>query len=416
MNEFEKLDNFLKRYSEKSRHHQKLVNFVYPELKKIEKCNILEFGVSDQAMSTELFLKYCIKKNCNLYSIDNINYSKKFDDEKWKFILSRDDNFDYIKVQIPDIFGLILLDTIHEANHVEKIIYYYFDKLELNSCFFIDDINWIPYLKDAEKNRFYNEINNYETFQKLLEIYSFSNIFLFYLLYLTAGLMIIVLWFLFPTFSLIIFLVIACYHFGKEDTNFLINYDLKFHFVLYFLKGSLIVFAPLVFHFEETINLFKILLIENENFYSTIGYLEEKRIFYLSTFISVIVSFFYALNKFKIVNALIFFDMLSIVILNFLLTPLLAFTIYFCFLHSLRHSISLSLELDAENLNNGFKTFIKKAAPLTLMTVIIYVFGIYLLSTYYTFDESIIKAIFIGLASLTFPHILLEYLIEKNEQ
>ena len=252
--------------------------------------------------------------------------------------------------------------------------------------------------------------------KKLLEIYSFSNIFVFYLLYLTTGLMIIILWFLFPTFSLIIFLVIACYHFGKEDTNFLINYDLKFNFVLFFLKGSLIVFAPLVFHFEETINLFKILLIENENFYSTVGYLEEKRIFYLSTFISVIVSFFYALNKFKIVNTLIFFDILSVIILNYLLTPLLAFTIYFCFLHSLRHSISLSLELDAENLNNGFKMFIKKAIPLTLMTVIIYVFGIYLLSTFYTFDESIIKAIFIGLASLTFPHILLEYLIEKNEQ
>ena len=252
--------------------------------------------------------------------------------------------------------------------------------------------------------------------KKLLEIYSFSNILVFYLLYLTTGLVIIGLWILFPTFSLIIFLVIACYHFGKEDTNFLINYDLKFNSVLFFLKGSLIVFAPLVFHFEETINLFKILLIENENFYSTIGYLEEKKIFYLTAFISVIVSFFYTLNKFKIVNALIFFDILSVIILNYLLTPLLAFTIYFCFLHSLRHSISLSLELDAENLSNGFKTFIKKAVPLTLMTVIIYVFGIYLLSAFYTFDESIIKAIFIGLASLTFPHILLEYLIEKNEQ
>ena len=90
---------------------------------------------------------------------------------------------------------------------------------------------------------------------------------------------------------------------------------------------------------------------------------------------------------------MIFFDSLSVIILNYLLTPLLAFTIYFCFLHSLRHSISLSLELDAENLSNGFKTFIKKAVPLTLMTVIIYVFGIYFLSTFYTFDESIIKAI-----------------------
>ena len=27
-------------------------------------------------------------------------------------------------------------------------------------------------MKNAEKNRFYNEVNNYETFQKLLEIYN----------------------------------------------------------------------------------------------------------------------------------------------------------------------------------------------------------------------------------------------------
>ena len=66
---------------------------------------------------------------------------------------------------------MILLDTIHEAKHVEKIIFYYYERLALNCCFFIDDINWIPYLINSEKNRFYNEINNYETFVKLLEIY-----------------------------------------------------------------------------------------------------------------------------------------------------------------------------------------------------------------------------------------------------
>ena len=43
--------------------------------------------------------------------------------------------------------------------------------LELNCCFFIDDISWIPYLKESDKNRFYGEINNLETFNLLLEIY-----------------------------------------------------------------------------------------------------------------------------------------------------------------------------------------------------------------------------------------------------
>ena len=66
----------------------------------------------------------------------------------------------------------------------------------------------------------------------------------------------------------------------------------------------------------------------------------------------------------------------GIIILNFTCHPLIAFTIYFCFLHSVRHSFKLANEL----------------------------------------NEAIYKVIFIGLASLTFPHILLEYLIEKNEK
>ena len=32
----------------------------------------------------------------------------------------------------------------------------------------------IPYLRNSEKDRFYGEINNYETFEKILEIY-YSN-------------------------------------------------------------------------------------------------------------------------------------------------------------------------------------------------------------------------------------------------
>ena len=38
------------------------------------------------------------------------------------------------------------------------------------------------------------------------------------------------------------------------------------------------------------------------------------------------------------------------------------------------------------------------------------------LSKFYGLNEVIIKVIFIGLASLTFPHILLEYLLEINEK
>ena len=67
-----------------------------------------------------------------------------------------------------------------------------------------------------------------------------------------------------------------------------------------------------------------------------------------------------------------------------------------------------------KNIKKGFILFVKKALPLTIITVVIYLFSIYFLSNYYELNESIYKVIFIGLASLTFPHILLEYLIEKK--
>ena len=73
-------------------------------------------------------------------------------------------------------------------------------------------------------------------------------------------------------------------------------------------------------------------------------------------------------------------------------------------------------ELDKNDLSNGLKIFTKKALPLTILTAIFCFIGLYLLNNIYNFNISIYKIIFIVLASLTFPHILLEYLIEKNEK
>ena len=108
-------------------------------------------------------------------------------------------------------------------------------------------------------------------------------------------------------------------------------------------------------------------------------------------------------------------DFFSLIILNLFLSPILAFTLYFCFLHSIRHSITLIFELD-RSFKPGLKKFITKAIPLTFVTAVIFISAIYFLNNIYKLDEAIYKVIFIGLASLTFPHILLEYLLEKNEK
>ena len=132
--------------------------------------------------------------------------------------------------------------------------------------------------------------------------------------------------------------------------------------------------------------------------------------FILFSFVSTLIL---SLNNSFDSKSLLLMDFLSIIILNYFLSPILAFTIYFCFLHSIRHSISLIFEID-NNIWTGLPVFLKKALPLTIITIFIYLFSIYFLNTYNDFNETVYKVIFIGLASLTFPHILLEYLLEKN--
>ena len=252
--------------------------------------------------------------------------------------------------------------------------------------------------------------------EKLLKILEINNNSIFYLLYSLITVAVIVLWMIFPTICLIIFLIVASYHFGKEDTQFLIIANSYSNQILFFIKGSLIILAPIYFHFDETINIFKVLLVNNENFYYLLDFIETNNILFFGIILSTLAHIILFGKNFEIKKFAIFFDYFSILILNFYFSPLLAFTVYFCFLHSVRHSITLILELDNHDLGLGFKKFLKKALPLTILTAIVSLIGLYFLNNTYNLDSSILKIIFIGLASLTFPHILLEYLLEKNEK
>ena len=252
--------------------------------------------------------------------------------------------------------------------------------------------------------------------KKLLKLFNFERIYIFYIFYIFIAVCVIIIWSLLPATTLLVFLIVASFHFGKEDTQFLINKKPYLIQILYLLKGSLIILAPLFFHFDDTVKIFKSLLVVNENFYLFLEFLEEKKIIEISIILSSLSSIFLFIDKFELKKFTIFFDYFSIIILNYYFTPLTAFTIYFCFLHSVRHSISLAIDLDENNLQNGLKLFILKALPLTLLTILISIIVLLLLNEVNYIDDAILKLIFIGLASLTFPHILLEYFLEKNEK
>ena len=244
---------------------------------------------------------------------------------------------------------------------------------------------------------------DHEKGKKIIKLFKLKKIELFYLAYVFLSLLIIFLWTIVPIITLIIFLIVASYHFGKEDSVF---GEIKYNYfsnVLFFFKGSIVVLAPLYFSQEETFEIFKIL---NAN----INPISQD---FLLTLILLSLLSNFLLKKNTLIHSI---DTLSIIIINWTFSPLVAFTIYFCFLHSIRHSFSLIYEINKKNFKKGSNLFIKKALPLTMLTGLLFLISLYVLNNYFLLNSAILKVIFIGLASLTFPHILLEYLLEKNEK
>ncbi len=243
--------------------------------------------------------------------------------------------------------------------------------------------------------------------KKLLKKYKIKNITFFYLIYLIISMFVIIFWIFVPTITLFLFLIIASYHFGKEDNVKFYSFEklpnIKLKFIFLFFKGSLVISAPLWLHPEETLQIFKIL-----NF-SLIHINGNLILFFI--IVSLVSNFF--INQYW-GHALM--DSFSILFLNLIFSPLIAFTFYFCFLHSIRHAFSLANEMNKRNFKKGLYEFLRKMMPLTTITAGIFLISFFLLINYFSIQSSILKVIFIGLASLTFPHILLEYLVEKNER
>ena len=151
--------------------------------------------------------------------------------------------------------------------------------------------------------------------KKLFQIYGINNFVIFYFSYILISLSVIFFWIIVPSISLIIFLIIASHHFGKEDTQFLIIKNSYFNHFLFFLKGSLIIFAPLYFHFEETVSIFKLLLIDDETFYKFLNLIETNKILLYCIILSTLSSIILFAQNFEFKKFTIFLDYFSILII-----------------------------------------------------------------------------------------------------
>jgi len=179
---------FKKKENSPTEQYENKLEFFLDDLRKIQKPQIIEFGVRF-GVSTKKIIEICERNNGFLNAIDVLDCSKVSVSKNWKFHQCRDDNFEYLDEVLPRNVDLIYLDSYHNANHIEKIFFHYYDFLKPNGFFIFDDISWIPYLQNKKRNNFNCEINNFETFERLMQILSSNeNLFKLYFSFVGSGL------------------------------------------------------------------------------------------------------------------------------------------------------------------------------------------------------------------------------------
>jgi len=225
--------------------------------------------------------------------------------------------------------------------------------------------------------------------------------FLFHLSYIFLGTAVALFWWFFPLAGLIGFLFISALHFGASDTA-----DVKAmepSILPWIAHGGLVCIA--IPNLQPTLvePIFTLLAGAN-NAELLMSYLA---ILFIPWSLSLLAYMIFTYKRRQYRKPLI--NLIVQLILVTLLPPLISFSLYFCFWHSKGHLLRLwrSLAISERRRN------LTEAAIYTLMAWLTMGFVFYYFQA--AFSETVIKVIFIGLAALTLPHMLLvDYADRRN--
>ena len=223
--------------------------------------------------------------------------------------------------------------------------------------------------------------------------YNTISFILFNLTYLTIGLVVFLFWNAFPILTLYLFLLISSYHFSE---------DWRANTTLYerLILGFGIINLPLFFHSEEVNIIYENITNNNIVIYAKIQ-------FYFAS-INLLFLVFLALKKIKVINLSL---QISIIItFSYALEPIYFFLSYFCFFHSIKNYKEGLNYLQKQNqVKINIIVFLN-----TLITIFLGIFFyIFFLKSFNAQNLGIL--IFIGLAALTVPHMLLKFIISNRK-
>ena len=241
--------------------------------------------------------------------------------------------------------------------------------------------------------------------KKIFKKYNRKWILYFTLSYIFISFIYLIAWVFLPGLSLLLFLFLAAYHFGFEDYNYMQETNKVVYVdINIFIKGLIVVFTPILFHFDQVNYLFSVLIGYKIN---GIEFSIIQKILFI--FLSVTHILFEKQKSYlhKTEGILCF--------LNFvLLPPLVSFILYFCFMHSIRHFLE-SIYI-SKLVPNNFTTR-NFLIVIILTSVVFSILSVFFISNFYeiSISNTVIKFIFIILACLTLPHMIFNMLPYNKE-
>lgn len=226
------------------------------------------------------------------------------------------------------------------------------------------------------------------------------------------GLLLIVLlsWLWQPELLLSLFLLLSALHFGQEDSAPLALTD-RLYWTHVAFRGLLPLCAPAFFSTEATAQLLAPLLLDRELAPQAQGIASFGAILFapLSLLGVLIYARWWQLGVSRATLSQQLLETILIVLCFALLAPLEGFVLYFCLHHALRHTQEMAHWLFPEQ-KQPLRHFWQRAKPLSLVAV-----GLAGLCWLLLPDRSLgwggIQIIFIGLAALTLPHVVLHWFV-----
>ena len=211
--------------------------------------------------------------------------------------------------------------------------------------------------------------------------------------YCAAAGLVIAIWIMFPAVTLTLFLIISMVHFGRGDA---LAKSRPVFMMQVLLHGGLPIFGIIYFQQTSVIPLFDALT----NGDSNLALLTSN----IMVPVMGLMAFVYGLMAFRDASLRARFAEFTLLAVVFaFLPPLVSFALYFCIIHTGRHMRRIWHVLAS---SSSQKALYRQAAGFTLASWIVGGAAFLWLETG-DLDAALLQVVFIGLAALTVPHMIL---------